>query len=83
MGFTMAEKKKIKAEYTKRYRKLNKAEKTKILNEYLELIGNNNRKHAIYTLDREGKKQLRLIDKKYVNVEITSATSKKRVYKKY
>ena len=35
MGFTMAERKKIRAEYAKRYRKAKKAEKTKILNEYL------------------------------------------------
>jgi transposase InsO family protein len=83
MGFTMVEKKKIRAEYAKKYRKAKKAEKTKILNEYLEFIGKGNRKYAIFMLNREGKKQLRLIGKKYVNVEITSTPRKKRIYKKY
>ena len=83
MGFTMAEKKKIRAEYAKRYRKAKKAEKTKILDEYLKLMGKGNRKYAIVTLNREGKKQLRLIDNKYVNVEVTSASRRKREYKKY
>ena len=41
MGFTMAERRKIRAEYAKKYRKAKKAEKTKILNEYLELLGSN------------------------------------------
>jgi len=67
MGFTMAERKKIRAEYAKRYRKAKKAEKTKILNEYLELIGKGSRKYAIFILNREGKKQLRFIDGKNVN----------------
>jgi len=83
MGFTMAEKKKIRAEYAKRYRKANKADKTKILDEYLKLMGKGNRKYAIVILNREGKKQLRLIDNKYVNVEVTSASRRKREYKKY
>ena len=55
MGFTMAERKKIRAEYAKRYRKAKKAEKTKILNEYLELLGKGSRKYAIFILNREGK----------------------------
>jgi hypothetical protein len=83
MGFTMAEKKKIRTEYAKRYRKAKKAEKTNILNEYLELIGGGNRKYAIVALNQEGKKQLRLIDGKYVNVQISSKARKKRVYPKY
>jgi hypothetical protein len=83
MGFDMAGKKKIRAEWAPKYRKAKKNEKTKILNAYLELIGGGNRKYAIYTLNREGKKQLRLIGNKYVNVEITSSTRRKRVYKKY
>jgi hypothetical protein len=83
MGFTMAEKKKLRAEYAKRYRKAKKAEKTEILNEYLKLLSLVNRKHAIYTLNREGKKQLRFIDGKNINVIITSHHRKKRVYKKY
>jgi len=83
MGFTMAERMKIRAEYAKRYRKANKKEKTKILNEYLELLGKGNRKYAIHTLNREGKKQLRFISGKNVNVVITNAARRKRVYKKY
>jgi hypothetical protein len=79
----MAEKKKLRAEYAKRYRKARKAEKTKILDEYLKLLGLVNRKHAIFTLNREGKKQLRFIDGKNVNVVITSNNRRKRVYKKY
>ena len=59
MGFTMAERKKIIVEYAKRYRKAKKPEKTKILNEYLELAGKGN--YAICILNREGKKQLRLV----------------------
>ena len=83
MGFTMAERNKIKAEFAKQYRKAKKSEKSKILDEYLKLLGKGNRKYAIYTLNREGKKQLRLIDSKYVNVKITSTVRRKRVYKKY
>jgi len=83
MGFTMAERKKIRAEYAKRYRKAKKPEKTKILNEYLELLGKGNRKHAIFILNREGKKQLRFIGGKNVNVVITGNHRRKRVYKKY
>ena len=83
MGFTMAERKKIRAELAKQYRKAKKNEKTKILDEYLKLLGKGNRKYAIYTLNREGKKQLRFIGGKNVNVEITSSLRRKRVYKKY
>jgi transposase InsO family protein len=83
MGFTMAEKKKITAEYAKHYRKAKKTAKTKILDEYLKLLGKGNRKYAIFTLNREGKKQLRLFNKEYVNVEITGTPRKKREYKKY
>ncbi|MDR1901987.1 MAG: hypothetical protein LBQ88_06885 [Treponema sp.] len=39
MGFTMAEKKKITERFAPRYRKANKAGKTRILDEYLELAG--------------------------------------------
>ena len=84
MGFTMAEKKKIRAEYAKMYRKAKKNEKTKILDEYLKLLGGRgNRKYAIYTLNREGKQQLRYLDGQNVNVIITVNCRKKRVYKKY
>src|SRR5215469_1179710 len=83
MGFTMAERKKIRAEYAKRYRKAKKTEKTKILDEYLKLLGKGNRKYAIYALNREGKKQLRYIGGKNVNVVISSTTRRKRTYPKY
>jgi hypothetical protein len=83
MGFTMAEKLKIRSEYAKQYRKAKKTEKTKILDEYLKLLGGGNRKYAIVTLNQEGKKPLRFIDGKYVNVEITSKTRKKRAYKEH
>ena len=83
MVFTMAERRKIRAEYAKKYRKAKKADKTKILNEYLELLGKGNRKYEIYALNREGKKQLRLLGGKSVNIIITSTQRKKRVYKKY
>ena len=83
MGFTMAEKKKIRAEYAKQYRRAKKKDKTKILDEYLKLLGGGNRKYAIYALNREGKKQLRFIDGENVNVVISSTVRKKRVYKKY
>jgi len=83
MGFTMAERKKIRAEYAKRYRKAKKPEKTKILNDYLELLGKGNRKYAIFILNREGKKQLRFIGGKNVNVVTTGNHRRKRVYKKY
>jgi oligoendopeptidase F len=77
MGFTMSEKKKITAEYAKHYQKAKKTDKTKILDEYLKLLGKGNRKYAIFTLNREGKKQLRLFNKEYVNVEITGTPRKK------
>jgi len=83
MGFTMAEKNKIRAEYARRYRKAKKTEKTKILDEYLKLLGKGNRKYAIFTLNREGKKQLRVINGKNVNVIITNSVRRKRVYQKY
>jgi hypothetical protein len=83
MGFDMAEKKKIRAEFAKQYRKAKKNEKTKILDEYLKLLGGGNRKYAIYTLNREGKKQVRFIGGEKVNVIISSTTRKKRTYKKY
>jgi len=83
MGFTMAERKKIRAELASQYRKAKKADKTKILDEYLNLVGGGNRKYAIYILNREGKKQLRFIGGKKVNLLITSNHRRKRVYKKY
>jgi hypothetical protein len=75
-------KNKITREYAPRYRKAKKADKTRILNEYLKLAGGN-RKYAIFKLNREGKKQLRRINGTYVNIEISSKARKKRVYKPY
>ena len=83
MRFTMAERKKIRAEYARRYRKAKKSEKTKMLNEYLELLGKGNRKYAIFILNREGKKQPRFINGKNANVVTTGNHRRKRVYKKY
>jgi hypothetical protein len=82
MGFNMAEKGKIRKEYAVRYRKAKKAEKTKILDEYLGLVGGN-RKYEITALNREGKKQLRVINGQNVNVIISSTVRKKRTYQKY
>ena len=83
MGFTMAEKHKIRAQFAKQYRKAKKSEKTKILNEYLKLLGKANRKYEIFCLNREAKKLLHVIDNKYVNVEISNTVRRKRVYKRY
>jgi hypothetical protein len=83
MAFTMAEKNKIKTEYAKRYRKASKSEKSKILDGYLKLLGGGNRKYAIFSLNREGKKQICLINGKYVNVEVSNKTRRKRTYKPY
>jgi len=49
----MAERKKIRAEYITKYRRAKKAEKTKILDKYLEIIGEGNRKYAIFILNRD------------------------------
>jgi hypothetical protein len=76
-------KNKIKAEYAKRHRKANKPEKPKNLDECLKLLGKGNRKYAIFALNREGKKQLRLIDGKYANAEISTKTRRKPTYKPY
>jgi transposase InsO family protein len=78
----MAEKRKITGKFAPRYRKADKAGKTKILDEYLGLVGGN-RKYAIFKLGREGKQQLRLIDGRYVNVRVSSGTRRKRVYARY
>jgi hypothetical protein len=82
MRFTVAEKKKITAEYASRYRIARKAEKTKLLDEYLRLAGGN-RKYAIFKLNRIGKTQLRVIDGEHVVVKMVEKSRKKRVYKPY
>ena len=83
MGFTMAEKKKIAAEYAPRYRMAKKSEKTKLLDEYLRLTGSTSRKYAIFKLNRVGKTQLRTLGGKTVNVKIVERSRKKRVYQPY
>jgi hypothetical protein len=45
------------------------------------LLGGGNRKYAINTLNREGKKQLRFIGGKNVNEIISSAARKKSIQK--
>jgi hypothetical protein len=83
MGFTMAEKNKITAEFALRYRKAGKREKSRILDEFLTLIGSKSRKYAIFKLNRVGKTQLRVIDGKAVTVKIVAKSRKKRVYQPY
>ncbi|GHV73082.1 integrase [Spirochaetia bacterium] len=83
MGFTMAEKKKITAEYAPRYRKAKKGEKARLLDEYLRLSGSKSRKYAIFKLNRVGKVQLHTIDGETVKVKIVEKSRKKRVYTPY
>jgi transposase InsO family protein len=80
MGFTMAEKKKIAAEFAPRYRKAGKGEKSRILDEYLALSGGKSRKYAIFKLNRIGKTQLRVLDGQTVKVTTVEKSRKKRVY---
>jgi hypothetical protein len=83
MGFTMAEKKKIAAQFASRYRKAGKREKSQILDEYLALSGSTSRKYAIFKLNRMGKSQLRLLDGQTVTVKIVEKSRKKRAYLPY
>jgi hypothetical protein len=83
MGFTMAEKKKIAAEFAPRYRKAGKGEKSRILEEYLALSGSKSRKYAIFKLNRIGKTQLRILDGQTVTVKMVEKSRKKRVYQPY
>jgi hypothetical protein len=83
MGFTMAEKKKIAAQFAPRYRKAGKGEKSRILDEYLALSGGKSRKYAIFKLNRIGKTHLRLLDGQTVTVKIVEKSRKKRVYHPY
>ena len=83
MGFTMAEKKKIAAQFASRYRKAGKKEKSRILDEYLALSGSKSRKYAIFKLNHIGKTQLRMLDGQTVNVTTVEKTRKKRVYHPY
>ena len=83
MGFTMAEKKKIAANFAFRYRKADRREKSRILDEYLALSGSTSRKYAIFKLNRIGKTQLRILDGQTVTVKIVEKSRKKRVYQPY
>ncbi|MDR2742791.1 MAG: hypothetical protein LBB98_11660, partial [Treponema sp.] len=83
MGFTMAEKKKIAAQFASRYRNAGKSEKSRILDEYLALCGSKSRKYAIFKLNRVGKKQLRTLDGQTVTVVIVEKSRKTRVYQPF
>jgi hypothetical protein len=76
MGFTVAEKKKITAEYAPRYRKAKKTEKSKLLDEYLALTGSKSQKYAIFKLNRAGKTQLRVIGGETVNIHLVDKARK-------
>ena len=80
MGFTMAEKKKIAAQFASRYRKAGKHEKSRILDEYLALSGSKSRKYAIFKLNHIGKSSLRLLDGQTTSVTVVEKSRKKRVY---
>ena len=82
MGLTMKEKKALADVTGPRYRKANKAGKTRILGEFCHNTGYH-RKYAIALLQHAGKTQLRRIGNKTVKVKITSKTRKKRVYKRF
>jgi hypothetical protein len=70
MGFTIAEKKKITAEFAPRYRNAKKREKSRILDEFLALSGGTCRKYVIFKLNRIGKTQLRMLDGQSVKVTL-------------
>ena len=81
MGVTMAEKKKIAAEFGPRYRKAKKSEKSRILDEYLTLSGGKSRKYAVFKPNRIGKTRLLMADGQAVKVTIVEKTRKKRGYR--
>jgi hypothetical protein len=79
MGFTMAEKKKIAAQFAPRYRKAGKSEKSRILDEYPALSGAKSRKYTVFKLNRIGKIQLRTLDGQTITVKTVEKSRKKRV----
>jgi hypothetical protein len=83
MRFTMAEKKKIAAQFAPRYRHAGKGEKSRILDEYLALSGATSRKYAIFKLNRIGKALLRTLDGQAVSLKVVEKSRKKRVYQPY
>ena len=78
----MQEKKALTIVTGPRYRKADKAGKSRILDEFCHSTGYH-RKYAIALLRHAGKTQLRRIDKKTVKVKITATKRKKRVYNKF
>jgi transposase InsO family protein len=82
MGLIMKEKKALVNVAGPRYRKANKAGKTRILNEFCDNTAYH-RKYAIALLQHAGKIQLRRIGNETVKVKITAKARKKRAYKRY
>jgi transposase InsO family protein len=82
MELTMRERQALARVTAPRYRKADKAKKTAILTEFCHNSGYN-RKYAITVLRQIGKKHLRHIDGKTVNVLIVSKSHKKRIYQSY
>jgi hypothetical protein len=77
MRLKMSEKRAVTAKISKRYRKSSKKEKTKILDEYVELTGYN-RKHAITLLSNWGKEKTIFIQNKPVKIIIGKKRKQKR-----
>lgn len=77
MGLTMKEKKALTTELARQYRRSNHTGKTAILNEFVLTTGYN-RKYAIHLLSNWGKKTIRIINGKMVNVVIGKAKKRKR-----
>lgn len=75
MGLTMSEKKAITRETAVRYRKSDRANKQKILDEFTETTGYN-RKYAIHLLNRWGTEQIQRIDGELIRFVV--GTPKKR-----
>jgi hypothetical protein len=83
MGFTMAEKKKIVAEFTPCCRKAGKNEKSRIPDEYPALSGGKSRKYAIFKLTRAGKILLCLLDDRTINAITVEKSRRKRACQPY
>ena len=69
MRLKMSEKRAVTAKISQRYRQSGKKEKSRILDEYVELTGYN-RKHAITLLTNWGKRKTMIIDDKPVQIVI-------------
>ncbi|GHT48266.1 hypothetical protein FACS1894102_0900 [Spirochaetia bacterium] len=82
MGLSMREKQALTGEVAKRYRKAKKAEKSRILSEFVANSGYN-RKYAIHILTHEGKVKNKRIDGELVAIKIAHKQKKKRLYKRY